>query len=104
MIAPRAVLMIESTQIARMGAEAARVDTLAAKEVWTALGVPDRIGVTEANVPHCSWSPSYTPDLEAYLDKFLLGKKDGASTEFLRSKFNRIDREKWIPWTTPELK
>jgi hypothetical protein len=50
MIAPRAVLVIESTQIARMGAEAARVDALAAKEVWTALGVPDRIGVTEADV------------------------------------------------------
>jgi hypothetical protein len=103
MIAPRAVLMIESTQIPRMGAEAARIDHLAAKEVWKALGVPDRIGVTEANVPHCSWSPSYTPDLEAYVDKFLLGKTDGASTEFLRSKFTDLDAKKWIPWTTPEL-
>ena len=104
MIAPRAVLMIESTQIPRMGAEAARIDHLAAKEVWTALGVPDRIGVTEANVPHCSWSPSYTPDLEAYVDKFLLGKADGAPTEFLRSKFTDLDTKKWMPWTTPELK
>lgn len=53
MIAPRAVLLIESTQIPRMGAEAARVDALAAREVWKALGVPDRMGMTEENVGHC---------------------------------------------------
>ena len=104
MIAPRAVLMIESTQVPRMGAEAARIDALAAQEVWKALGVPDRIGVTEDNVAHCSWSQKYTPDLEAYLDKFLLGKTDGKPTEFLRSKFTDLDTRKWIPWRTPELK
>jgi hypothetical protein len=104
MIAPRAVLMIESSQIPRMGAEAARVDALAAREVWKALGVPDRIGVTEENIGHCQWHPGFTPDLEAYLDKFLLGKKDGQSTDILRSKFTNVDRAKWIPWTTPELK
>ena len=87
-----------------MGAEAARIDHLAAKEVHKALGVPDRIGVTEDNVPHCSWSQKYTPVLEAYLDKFLLGKEDGASTEILQSKFTDIDTEKWIPWSAPELK
>jgi hypothetical protein len=104
MIAPRAVLMIESSQIPRMGAEAARVDALAAREVWKALGVPDRMGVTEENIGHCQWHPGFTPDLEAYLDRFLLGKKDGQSTDILRSKFTNVDRAKWIPWTTPELK
>lgn len=103
MIAPRAVLMIESTRIPRMGAEAARIDALAAQRVWKALGVPDRIGVTEDNVPHCSWSLKFTPDLEAYLDKFLLGKIDGKPTAFLRSKFTNLDTKEWIPWTTPEL-
>jgi len=103
LIAPRPVLMIESTQIARMGAEAALIDALAAREVWKSLGVPDRIGVTEDNVAHCSWSQKFTPDLEAYLDKFLLGK-NGSKTEFLRSKFADLDTKKWIPWTAPELK
>ena len=103
MIAPRAVLMIESSQIARMGAEAARVDALAAREVWKALGVPDRMGVTEENTPHCQWHPGFTPALEACLDKFLLGKRD-VNTDILRSKFTDVDRAKWIPWTAPELK
>jgi hypothetical protein len=104
MIAPRAVLMIESTMIPRMGAEAARVDALAAREVWKALGVPDRMGVTEENVNHCTWHQNFTSDLDAYLDKFLLGKGGGESTDILRSKHTDVDRRKWIPWTTPELK
>jgi hypothetical protein len=104
MIAPRAVLMIESSQIPRMGAEAARVDALAAREVWKALGVPDRMGATEENISHCQWHPNFTSALEAYLDRFLLGKQDGISTDILRSKYTDVDRAKWIPWTTPELK
>ncbi len=104
LIAPRAVLMIESSQVARMGAEAARIDHLAAKEVYKALGVPERIGVAEDDVAHCSWSPKFTPVLEAYLDKFLLGKEDAGPTEVLQSKFTDLDTKKWIPWSAPELK
>lgn len=102
LIAPRAVLMIESTLIPRMGAEAARVDALAAREVWKALGVPDRMGVTEEKIGHCQWHPGFTPALDAYLDKFLLRKKD-VNTDILRSKFTDVDRAKWFPWTTPDL-
>ncbi len=100
MVAPRALLAIESTAIARMGAEAARVDALAARRIWTALGVPNRVGATEENVNHCSWHDGFTPDLEAYVDKFLLEKD--VDTDILRSKFS-IDEATWIPWETPTL-
>jgi|GEM_PF-5359638 len=102
MIAPRAVLCIESSKIYRMGAEAARVDALAAREVWKALGVPFRMGATEENIDHCVWAAGFTADLEAYVDKFLLDKST-VDTDILRSKFTSVDRTKWIPWTTPEL-
>jgi hypothetical protein len=104
LIAPRAVLMIESTRVPRMGAEAARVDALAAREVWKALGVADRMGVSEEDTPHCQWHAGFTPDLEAYLDRFMLDKTDGRSTDILRSRFAAVDRAKWIPWQTPVLK
>ena len=104
MIAPRAVLMIESSQVARMGAEAARIDHLAAKEVYKALGIPDRIGVVEENQGHCSWNQNYNPFLEAFLDKFLLEKDDAGATGEMKSKFQDLDTEKWIPWKTQELK
>jgi hypothetical protein len=86
--------MIESTQVPRMGAEAAR-------EVWKALGVADRMGVTEEDTPHCRWHEGFTPDLEAYLDRFLLGRKNGRSTDILRSKFTAVDRATWVPWKAP---
>ena len=89
---------------ARMGAEAARVDALAAREVWKALGVPERMGAVEENVGHCQWHEGFTPALEAYLDRFLLRRTDGPPTDILRSRFTAIDRAKWIPWTTPALK
>ena len=66
-------------------------------------GVPDRMGAVEENVGHCSWHPNFTLALEAYLDRFLLGKEDGDSTDILRSKY-MIDRETWISWDTTELK
>ncbi len=104
LIAPRAVLMIESTRVPRMGAEAARVDALAAREVWQALGVADRMGATEEDTPHCRWHEGFTRDLEAYLDRFMLGRKDGRSTDILRSKFTALDRGTWIPWQAPALR
>jgi len=104
MVAPRAFLAIESTAIARMGAEAARVDALAARRVWDALGASDRMGASEENVNHCVWHDGFTPDLEAYVEKFLLGN-DAVNTDILRSKFTDqiIQPEVWIPWETPVL-
>jgi hypothetical protein len=101
MVAPRALLAIESTAIARMGAEAARVDALAAREIWTALGEPYRMGASEENTNHCVWHNGFTPDLEAYVDRFLLGQED-VDTDILRSMFT-IDTNTWIPWETPTL-
>lgn len=101
MVAPRAFLAVESSQIARMGAEAARVDALAARRVYSALGVPYRMGATEENTGHCSWHDGYTADLEAYVDKYLLGHVE-VDTDILRSIYD-IDTDTWIPWETPEL-
>ncbi len=99
---PRALFCIESSMIYRMGAEAARVSALATRKTYSAFGIGDRFGVTEANVNHCTWSNTYTPDLEAFVDKFLLGKE--TNTNILRSKFTNIDTAKWIPWSAPDLK
>lgn len=68
------------------------------------MDVSDRMGAVEENISHCQWHPAFTPALEADVDKFLLDKKDGASTDILRSRFTDIDRGKWIPWTAPDLK
>jgi len=104
MVAPRALLAIESTNVARMGAEAARIDALAARRIYEALGVPFRMGATEENTSHCVWHDGFTPDLEAYVDKFLLGQDD-VDTDILRSKFTDdvVQPDVWMPWATPSL-
>jgi hypothetical protein len=79
------------------------VDALAAREVW-------KVWCSRSNGNRgndfiiANGIRNFTPALEAYLDKFLLGKPDGQSTDILRSKYTDVDRAKWIPWTTPELK
>ena len=71
--------------------------------MWAALGVPDRMGVTEEDTPHGRWDAGFTPDVEACLDRFMLGRP-GRTTDILRSKFTDVDRAKWIPLKAPKLK
>jgi hypothetical protein len=103
MIAPRAVLAIENTGIDRLGSQAGSVSMKAAAEVWKALGVPDRIGFSQAKAGnHCSFPSSQTADVAAFVDKFLLGKKD-VTTAIAKCSYT-TDMAKWITWDTPALK
>ena len=72
MVAPRAILAVENTGIDRLGSQAGSVSMKAATEVYKALGVPDRIGFTQAGASaHCSFPSSQTADVQAFVDKFL---------------------------------
>jgi len=102
MVAPRAVLAIENTGIDRLGSQAGSVSMKAATEVYKALGVPDRIGFSQAVASaHCSFPSSQTADVQAFIDKFLLGKT-GANTNIAKSSYN-TDLTKWVTWSTPTL-
>ena len=101
MIAPRAVLAIESSQIARMGAEAAYAAHLGARKIWDALGVSDRHGSSETNTGHCSFHSGSRPALEAFVDKFLLGD-ESVDTDILESVYT-VDDATWNPWDAPKL-
>ncbi len=102
MIAPRAVLAIENTGIDRLGSQAGSVSMRAATEVYKALGIPDRIGYSQAMATaHCSFPSSQTADVQAFVDKFLLDKTS-ANTSIAKDSYN-TDLTKWVTWTTPEL-
>jgi hypothetical protein len=102
MVAPRAILAIENTAIDRLGSQAGSVSMKAATEVWKALGVPDRIGFTQAAASaHCSFPSSQTADVQAFVDKFL-GGMASVNTNIAKSSYN-TDLTKWITWTTPTL-
>jgi len=102
MIAPRAILAIENTGIDRLGSQAGSVSMKAAIEVYKALGIPDRIGFSQAQAAaHCSFPSSQSPDVQAFVDKFLRGNTS-ANTSIAKSSYN-TDLTRWITWSTPQL-
>jgi len=102
MVAPRAILAIENTGIDRLGSQAGSVSMRAAKEVYKALGIPDRIGYSQAQASaHCSFPASVqSPDVQAFVDKFLLNKT--ANTNVARDSYN-TNLTTWVTWSTPTL-
>ncbi len=89
MVAPRAILAVENTGIDYLGAQGASVSMRAAKEVYKALGIPDRLGYTQTQAPaHCSFPTSVQgPDVQAFVNKFLLNQTN-ANTNVARDSYN----------------
>ncbi|PAP77761.1 FlgD immunoglobulin-like domain containing protein [Rubrivirga marina] len=101
LVAPRALLVLNNPSIDWLAAESADVSNAAAKEVWTGLGVPDRFGYSIVGGSHCQLPASQRPQVEAFVDKFLLGDTE-ADTDVATTPYE-ADLSEWIPWTTPEL-
>ncbi|MBN1782632.1 T9SS type A sorting domain-containing protein [bacterium] len=102
MVAPRALIVTGNPDYEWLADESGHVGSLAAKEVWKALGVPDRFGFSIiGGHMHCAIPNSQVPEIEAFVEKFLLGN-DGTDTEISTSPYN-TDLTPWITWTTPSL-
>jgi hypothetical protein len=102
MVAPRAILTIGNPDIDYLSSEAGYVSMKAATEVYKALGIPDRIGFSQVGGhSHCAFPTSQTPDVQAFVDKFLVGKTD-ANTNIAVSPY-KTDLTKWVTWSTPQL-
>lgn len=104
LVAPRALFVLDNTDMMWLGAESSFTDSVAAAEIWTALGAQAAMGASQVGGhPHCSGLPQAQLDeLGAFIDQFLLGKN--ASTRVLRSDRITPDRARWIRWDTPALK
>jgi hypothetical protein len=104
LVAPRALFVLDNTDMMWLGAESSFTDAVAASEIWTALGARGAMGASQVGGhPHCTELPQAQIDeLGAFIDQFLLGKK--ASTQVLRSDKITPDRARWIRWSTPALK
>lgn len=105
MVAPRALFVLDNTDMVWLGAESSFTTSVAAAEIWTALGAQGAMGASQVGGhPHCIELPQAQLDeLGAFIDKFLLGKAD-ANTRVLRSDRITPDRARWIHWSTPALK
>jgi hypothetical protein len=104
MVAPRALLAIESssTFFPRLSHVSTFTSGSAARKVWEALGVPERMGMTEVSTNHCNFPASQRDEVEAFVDRFLLDQDD-VVTNVLESDAITVDLARWAPWETPVL-
>ncbi|TEB29176.1 hypothetical protein FA13DRAFT_1815336 [Coprinellus micaceus] len=109
LIAPRAVYIPENGYIDWLGPESTWGCQNAAKTVWKALGVEDRIGFEQTGGAagghnHCQFPAQQAPGIVAFADRFLKGKKADTSKYFrTEATFPDYNEKEWITWDTPRL-
>ena len=99
LVAPRALLVLGNTDYEWLADESTYVSCRAAREVWREFGVADRMGYSiEGGHGHCMLPDSQLPEVEAFVDRFLLGKKEVATDVARAVMFAATDWQKWAPW------
>lgn len=102
MVCPRALLVLGNTDYRWLADESAYVSLNAARKVWAKLGIEDRMGYSiNGGHMHCQLPESQFPEVEAFLDKFLLGKTDVDTNNILIAPTNfkeNVDLSKWIKY------
>ena len=76
MVCPRALLLLGNPDYEWLADSSMLVSAKAAKEVWKTFGIGDRMGWSI--VPghgHCQLPESQFPEVQAFIDKFLLGRE-----------------------------
>lgn len=98
MVAPRALFVLGNPDFTWLADESGYVSSRAAHEVWNAFGVPERFGFSiVGGHGHCQLPSSQRPEVEAFVDKFLLGDAS-ADTEVTTHPYDYVDYARWTEW------
>lgn len=99
LVAPRALLVLGNTDYEWLADESGYVSCKAARKVWEAFGIADRMGYSIlGGHPHCQLPKEQYPEVEAFVDRFLLEKN--VDTNIQKAEmFKDVDFQKWMPWT-----
>ncbi len=104
MVAPRALYMTGNPSYVWLADESGYVGCKAAKEVYNALGVPDRFGYSiVGGHTHCQLPTSQDPDVVAFVEKYLLGQDTANTADISTNPGYTTDLTPWITWSTPIL-
>ncbi len=103
MVAPRALFATANPDYTWLSNPSCDVCSRACKEVYNTLGIADRFGFSVVGGhSHCAVPNSQIPEIEAFVDKFLLGK-DSVNTNNISDSPYNINLSPWITWTNPVL-
>lgn len=98
MVAPRALLVFGNPDYLWLADPSGFVSCKAAQRVWETFGVPDRFGFSiVGGHGHCSLPASQYPELEAFVDKFLLGDTT-VNTQVEKHPYELVDHSRWTKW------
>ncbi len=98
MVAPRALLVLGNPDYKWLADESGYVSCRAAHEVWKTFGIGERFGFSiVGGHGHCRLPNSQRPEVEAFVDKFLLGKT-AVKTDVTTNPFSSVDYERWFQW------
>lgn len=98
LVAPRALLILGNPDQVWLADESGYVSARAAHEVWKAFGVGDRLGYSfVGDHPHCGLPEVQRPEVEAFIDRFLLDDS-AANTDVTIHSFDAVNAERWYDW------
>jgi hypothetical protein len=102
MCAPRALLVTANPGQIWLSNPSCDACSKGCQPVYIALGIADRFGFSLiGGHSHCSILSNQIPELNAFVNKFLLGK-DTTNTNIATTPYT-TDMSIWFPWTTPTL-
>lgn len=101
MVAPRALLVLGNPDYEWLADESGYISCRAAHEVWKTFGVGNRFGFSiVGGHQHCRLPESQQPEVEAFVDKFLLDDQH-ADTDVTKHPFEEVKFEHWYDgWLT----
>ena len=101
LICPRAFLMLGNPDFKWLADPSAYVSVNAARKVWEQFGIADRIGYSIVDGHgHCQLPESQFPEVEAFIEKFLLGNDsiDTRDISIAPLYKDSVDVNRWIDW------
>ena len=102
MCAPRALLVTANPDYTWLSNPSCYVCSKACQQVYSALGIADRFGFSIiGGHSHCAVPTSQIPEIEAFVEKFLLGNT-AANTNIATTLYS-ISLSPWITWSVPVL-
>ena len=98
MVAPRALLVLGNPDFEWLADESGFISSKAAKRVWETFGIEDRFGFSiVADHGHCMLPDVQRPEVEAFIDKFLMGDKT-ANTIVEIHPYSEEKVASWMDW------
>ena len=105
LVCPRALLVLGNTDYEWLADEAGYVSCVAAREVWKKFGIEDRMSYSiQGGHGHCQLPKSQYPEVQAFVEKFMLGKEADTDPRHIDQKIKdnmkkyNITAEEFIPW------